>query len=134
MFHCLFQTRISAFFLLENQGMVYMLKVIINCQEFSSVQLLSCVWLLVTPWTAARQASLSITNSWSLLKLIAKNSTFKRKFNRPSIHRTQWDKGTKHPLLCPQSLSKSQITQKKVNGGDPRGYNHNLLETRPSQP
>ena len=35
-----------------------------------SVQLLSCVWLFVTPWTAAHQASLSITNSWSLLKLM----------------------------------------------------------------
>ena len=32
---------------------------------FSSVHLLSCVWLFATPWTAARQASLSITNSWS---------------------------------------------------------------------
>ena len=31
----------------------------------SSVQLLSCVWLFVTPWTAAFQASLSITNSRS---------------------------------------------------------------------
>ena len=30
-----------------------------------SVQLLSHVWLFVTPWTAAHQASLSITNSWS---------------------------------------------------------------------
>ena len=37
---------------------------------FSSVQLLSCVWLFVTPWTAACQASLSITNSRSLLKLM----------------------------------------------------------------
>ena len=35
---------------------------------FSSVQLLSCVWLFVTPWIAARQASLSIINSWSLPK------------------------------------------------------------------
>ena len=34
----------------------------------SSVQLLSRVWLFATPWIAARQASLSITNSWSLLK------------------------------------------------------------------
>ena len=33
--------------------------------QFSSVQLLSHVWLFVTPWTAACQASLSITNSWS---------------------------------------------------------------------
>ena len=35
---------------------------------FSSVQLLSCVWLFATPWTTARQASLSITNCQSLLK------------------------------------------------------------------
>ena len=38
---------------------------------FSSIQLLSCVWLFVTPWTAAWQASLSITKSWSLLKLMS---------------------------------------------------------------
>ena len=38
--------------------------------HFSSIQSLSHVWLLATPWTAARQASLSITNSWSLLKLM----------------------------------------------------------------
>ena len=36
-----------------------------------SVQLLSCVQLFVTPWTAACQASLSITNSQSLLKLMS---------------------------------------------------------------
>ena len=36
-----------------------------------SVQLLSCFWLFATPWTAARQASLSITNSQSLLKLMS---------------------------------------------------------------
>ena len=35
----------------------------------SSFQSLSCVWLFVTPWTAAHQASLSITNSQSLLTL-----------------------------------------------------------------
>ena len=38
---------------------------------FSSGQLLSRVWLFATPWTAARQASLSITNSRSLLKLMS---------------------------------------------------------------
>ena len=38
---------------------------------FSSVQSLSRVRLSVTPWTAARQASLSITNSWSLLKFMS---------------------------------------------------------------
>ena len=36
-----------------------------------SVQLLSCVRLFATPWTAAHQASLSITNSQSLLKLMS---------------------------------------------------------------
>ena len=39
--------------------------------SFSSVQSLSCVWLFATLWTAACQACLSITNSWSLLKLMA---------------------------------------------------------------
>ena len=39
--------------------------------SLSSVQSLSCVRLFVTPWTAACQASLSITNSQSLLKLMS---------------------------------------------------------------
>ena len=47
---------------------------------FSSVQLLSCVQLSATPWTAARQASLSITNSQSLPKLISIESVI------PSSH------------------------------------------------
>ena len=47
--------------------------------QVSSVQLLSCVRLFATPWTAARQTSLSITNSRSLLKVMLSpqlNSTF----------------------------------------------------------
>ena len=44
------------------------------------VHLLSCVWLFVTPWIAAHQASLSITNSCSLLKLMSIESVM------PSIH------------------------------------------------
>ena len=39
--------------------------------SFSSVQSPSHVWLFEMPWTAACQASLSITNSWSLLKLMS---------------------------------------------------------------
>ena len=39
--------------------------------KFSSVQLLSHVRLSVTPWTAAHQASVSITNSWSLPKPVS---------------------------------------------------------------
>ena len=41
-----------------------------NFSTISSVQSLSHVWLFVTPWTLAHQASLFIANSWSLLKLI----------------------------------------------------------------
>ena len=39
--------------------------------KFSSVQLLSRVRLFITPWTAAHQVSLSITNSQSLLELMS---------------------------------------------------------------
>ena len=39
--------------------------------QFSSVHSFSHVWLFATPWTTARQASLSVTNSWSLLKLMS---------------------------------------------------------------
>ena len=42
-----------------------------NNSPFSSVQSLSRVRLFATPWMAAHQASLSITNSWSLLKLMS---------------------------------------------------------------
>ena len=42
-----------------------------NTTEFSSVQSLSRVRLFPTPWTAAYQASLTITNSQSLLKLMS---------------------------------------------------------------
>ena len=58
-----------------------------------SVQLLSCVVLFVTPWTAARQASLSITNSQSLLKLVSIESV------RPSNHLILC-----RPLLLPPSI------------------------------
>ena len=47
---------------------------------FSSVQLLSCVWLFATPWIAARPASLSITTSWSSLRLTSIESVM------PSSH------------------------------------------------
>ena len=41
------------------------------CTQFSSVQSLSRVQLFATPWTTACQASLSITNSWSLPKFMS---------------------------------------------------------------
>ena len=48
--------------------------------QFSSVQSLSRVWLCATPWIAAHQASLSITNSWSSLRLMSIESVM------PSSH------------------------------------------------
>ena len=61
--------------------------------HFSSVQLLSCVQLFVTPWTAALKASLSITNSWSLHKLRSIESVM------PSNHLTLC-----HSLFLPLSI------------------------------
>ena len=48
-----------------------MLSVDLACGSISSVQLLSHVRLFATPWTAAHQASLSFSISWSLLKLMS---------------------------------------------------------------
>ena len=62
----------------------------------SSVQSLSRIRLLGTPWTAARQASLSITNSWSLPKLMSTESVM------PSNHLILC-----HPLL-PRAFNLSQ--------------------------
>ena len=70
-------------------GMVTNIKVI----QFSSVQALSPVFLFVTPWTAARQASLSIISSLSLLKLMSIELV------RPSNHLILC-----HPLLLLPSL------------------------------
>ena len=64
--------------------------------RFKSVQSLSHVQLFVTPWTAAHQASWSITNSWSLLKLLSIKSVI------PSNHLILC-----HPLLLPTSIFSS---------------------------
>ena len=61
--------------------------------SFSSVQLSSHVWLFVTPWTSAHQASLPITNSWSSLKLMSTESVM------PSNHLILC-----HPLLLLPSI------------------------------
>ena len=50
---------------------VLMLMALIFCELYVVVQSLSCVRLLETPWTAAHQASVSITNCRSLLKLMS---------------------------------------------------------------
>ena len=61
--------------------------------QFRSVQLLSYVQLFATPWAAACQSSLSITNSWSLLKLMSIESVM------PSNHLILC-----HPLLLSPSI------------------------------
>ena len=58
-------------------------------RKFSSVQLLSHFRIFATPWTAAYQASLSITNSWSLPKFMSIESMM------PSNHLILC-----HPLSC----------------------------------
>ena len=47
------------------------MKLLMIIIQFSSVKSLSCVQLFATPWITAHQASLSITDSWSLLKLMS---------------------------------------------------------------
>ena len=61
--------------------------------QFSSVQLLSCIRLSVTPWTVAHQASLPITDSQSLPKLMSIESVM------PSNHLILC-----HPLLLQPSI------------------------------
>ena len=80
------------------------------CIQFSSVQSLSRVWLFSTPLTAARQASLSITNSWRPPKSMSIESMM------PSNHLILC-----HPLSsCPQSFPASgsfPMSQHFASGG-----------------
>ena len=71
------------------------MKDLVSCrtQKYTSKLILSYVQLFVIPWTAAYQASLSITNSWSLLKLMSIDSVMPS--NRLILC---------HPLLLPPSI------------------------------
>ena len=75
------------YFFLDHKGGIF-LEV-----PFSSVQLLSCVWLFVTPWTEPHQVSMSITNSWSPPKLTSIESVI------PSNHLILY-----RPLLLLRSI------------------------------
>ena len=84
----------SAFFIIQLSHPYKTIEKTLALTQFSSVQsLLSCVWLFVNPWIAARQASLSITNSRSLLKLMPIESVM------PSSHLI-----LHHPLLLLPSI------------------------------
>ena len=87
--------------------------------QFSSVQSFSHVWIFVTPWTTARQASVSITNSQSLLKFMSIESVM------PS----------KHLILCrPLLLLPSIFPSIKGNGSrsvvSDSSWPHGLQSTR----
>ena len=71
----------------------FLIVLVLTRVQFSSVQLFSCVRLFVTPWTAVHQASLSITNSRNLLKLMSIKSVMPS--NRLIVC---------HPLLLPPSI------------------------------
>ena len=76
----------------------------------SSVQLLSCIQLFATPWTAAHQPSLSITNSQSLLKLMSMGSVM------PSNHLIfcrsllQWTTFCQLEVMCNISRSTHEFS------------------------
>ena len=72
--------------------------------HLQSVQSFSCVRLFVTPWTAALQASLSITNSQSLLKLMSIKSA------KPSNHLTLC-----HPLLLPSVFPSIRVFSNELS-------------------
>ena len=81
--------------------------------QFCSVQLLSCVQLFATPWATVCQASLSITNSRSLLKLMSIESVM------PSNHLILF-----HPLLLPSifpNITVFQMSQLFPSGGQSIG-------------
>ena len=71
--------------------------------QFSSGQSLSCVWLFATPWTAACQAFLSITNSRSLLKLISIESVM------PSNHLILCHRLLLLPSIFPSIFSNESV-------------------------
>ena len=81
-------------------------------EEISSVQLLSHIWLFATPWTATLQASLSITNSQGLLKLMSIESVM------PSNHLVI--PFSSHPQSLPASGS-FQMSQFFEPGGQSIG-------------
>ena len=81
------------FFHVKLTVFVTFLKSFFQMCQFSSDQSLNHVRLFAAPWTAARQASLSITNSRSLLKLMSIESVM------PSNHLILC-----HPLLLPSSI------------------------------
>ena len=85
-----------------------------SVQALSSVQSLTCVRLFATPWITARQASLSITNSWSLLKHMSIESVM------PSSHLILCRPLLLLPLI-PPSIRSFPVSQLFSWGGQSTG-------------
>ena len=71
--------------------------------HFSSIQLLSHVWLFATPWRAALHASLSFTNSWRLLKFLSIESVISSNYRNLC-----------HPLLLPSIFPSIRVFFKEL--------------------
>ena len=96
-----------------------------SCFQLSSVQLFSHVWLFVTPWTAARQASLSITNSRSPPKPMSTMSVM------PSNHLILC-----RPLLLPSifpSIRSFQMSKLSTSGGQSWSFSFNISPSNKHQ-
>ena len=87
-------TRVLLFLPLEIKWLVLLNRITF----YSSVQLLSHVWLFATPWIATRQASLSITKSWSSLRLTSIESVMPSSISSLVVPFSS----------CPQSLPASE--------------------------
>ena len=107
----------------------------VEALQFSSVQSLSHVWLFATPWSAARQASLSITSSQSLLKLMSIKSVMPsnylilchpllllpsifsniRIFSKESVLHTRWPKYWSSSFNTSASNEYSVLTSFRIN-------------------
>ena len=94
---------------LKRNGSIFLIVPFCSVQ-FSSVPSLSRIWLFVTPGTAAHQASLSITNSQSLLKLMS------NKLVMPP----------NHLILC-RPLS-SHLQSFPASGSFPNGFLHQVAK------
>ena len=123
--------------------------------EFSSVQLLSRVRLFATPWTAAPQASLSITNSQSLLKLMSIRSVMPsshlilsclllprslfpsvRVFSNESVLRIKWPKYWSFSFSISPSIEYSELISFRIDWLDllaVQGTLKNLLQHHSSK-
>ena len=112
---CFFQRQIHSYRInIFSLFQAYKVLVCITIGVFSSVQSLSRVWLFATPWIAARQASLSITNSWSSLRLTSIKSVM------PSNHLILY-----HSLLLLLlsflASGSFQVSQLFISGGQSTG-------------